>query len=264
MRQVFKIIVVFSLCFSVSAEDEFEPIFNGKNLDGWKTVRGHSSGEHGVFGVNESEEAIHVYAKEEDESRQDVDCLYTETEYSHYELKMEYKWLGKRFTPRADHDRDAGLLFHVHGDFTKIWPYCLEMQLGESDSSKTVQRYTTGDLWVIGKEVQAMNARGDDSFYTPGAELVAVGEGANYDRSLVPCGNEKAHGEWNEVKITVRGAEEAIFELNGKIVNRIEGMSYLVDGKRVALDKGRIGLQAEYAELMYRNIRIKELNPSES
>ena len=29
--------------------------------------------------------------------------------------------------------------------------------------------------------------------------------------------------------------------------------------KRVPLAKGRLGLQAEYAELMYRNIRIKEL-----
>ena len=64
---------------------------------------------------------------------------------------------------------------------------------------------------------------------------------------------------WNEVTVTVKGGKEAIYELNGKVVNRIHTMTYVVDGQRVPLSKGRLGLQAEYAELMYRNIRIKEL-----
>jgi hypothetical protein len=31
------------------------------------------------------------------------------------------------------------------------------------------------------------------------------------------------------------------------------------EGKSIPLDKGHIGIQAEWAELLYRNIRIKEL-----
>ena len=81
----------------------------------------------------------------------------------------------------------------------------------------------------------------------------------SYDSSFIAEGNERPHGEWNEITLTVKGAEEAIFELNGKVVNRITNMTNAVDGKRVPLTKGRIGLQAEYAELMYRNIYIKEL-----
>ena len=38
-------------------------------------------------------------------------------------------------------------------------------------------------------------------------------------------------------------------------------MTHEVDGKRVPLEKGRNGLQAEYAELWYRNISIQELEP---
>jgi len=34
--------------------------------------------------------------------------------------------------------------------------------------------------------------------------------------------------------------------------------------EKTLLDKGHIGLQAEWAELMYRNIRIKELPAEES
>ena len=35
-------------------------------------------------------------------------------------------------------------------------------------------------------------------------------------------------------------------------------------GNKVPLEKGHIGLQAEWAELMYRNIRIKDLSPVEA
>ncbi len=147
--------------------------------------------------------------------------MYTEKEYSNYVLKLEYKWLDKRFAPRVDHDRDAGLLFHLHGDMAGRWPDCLEMQLGESDTKKTKDRYVTGDLWVIGKDVQVMNQRNADNFYTPGGDRVAVGKNKSYDSSFISVGNERPHGQWNEITLTVNGAEEAIFELNGKVVNRI-------------------------------------------
>ena len=114
---------------------------------------------------------------------------------------------------------------------------------------------------MIGKDVQAMNER-KDPFYSPGATPVPVGQGKPYDRSFTPHQNEKPHGEWNGITLTVRGGEEAIFELNGKVVNRIGNMTFQINGKRVPLAKGRIGLQAEFADLLYRNIRIKELAPT--
>ena len=84
-----------------------------------------------------------------------------------------------------------------------------------------------------------------------------------YDSSYTQINAEKPHGKWNEITLTVRGGEEAIFELNGTVVNSITSMTFFVDGERVPMKKGRIGLQAEYAELLYRNIRIKEL-PAEA
>ena len=69
--------------------------------------------------------------------------------------------------------------------------------------------------------------------------------------------------EWNDVTLTVRGGQGAVFELNGKVVNRVASITHEVDGQRVPMEKGHIGLQAEYAELLYRNIRIEELNVEE-
>lgn len=244
---------------AVAQEEGFTPLFNGKDLSGWKTVVPEKE-EAIAFSVNAEEKAIHTYAGLKAESKQGINCLYTTKEYSDFVVKLEYKWLEKRFKPRLDHDRDSGLLFHTHGNLTKIWPNCLEMQFGESDIKKTDKRYTTGDLWVIGKDVQVKNKR-DGEFYKPDAELTDIGKSKGYDKSYTSIANEKPHGQWNEVTLTVRGGREAIFELNGKVVNRIQDMTYMEDGKRVPLTKGRIAIQAEYAEILFRNFRIKDMKP---
>ncbi|MGJ8655257.1 MAG: 3-keto-disaccharide hydrolase [Akkermansiaceae bacterium] len=259
MKLISTLCLSFVLSLPLVGDEGFVALFNGKDLSGWQSVREGNKEGSGSFSVDEEGRTIHVYAEAKDGAEQPVDCLYTVKEYSDYILKMEYKWLDRRFPPRETSDRDAGLLFHIHGNLTKLWPSCLEMQLGESDAKKTEGRYLTGDLWVIGKDVQVMNGRGSDHFYKAEAPLVLVGKGQAYDSSFTTVNAEKPHGEWNEVTLTVRAGKEAIFDLNGVVVNRITEMTTLVDGKRVPLEKGRIGLQAEYAELLYRNIRIKEL-----
>jgi hypothetical protein len=50
-------------------------------------------------------------------------------------------------------------------------------------------------------------------------------------------------------------------ELIGKVVNRLGRITHEVDRKRELKKKGRIGLQADYAEMMYRDIRIEESKP---
>ena len=62
------------------------------------------------------------------------------------------------------------------------------------------------------------------------------------------------------MEIRVNGSESATFVFNGEVVlETFEFIQQGKDGDAVPLDKGRIGLQAEWAELMYRNIRIKEM-----
>lgn len=262
------LISVFCLSLILSlpliGEEGFVALFNGKDLSGWKSNRDENEKGRGLFSVDPNAGTIHVYADAKDGAKQPIDCLYTEKEYSDYVLKLEYKWLDRRFPPREKHDRDAGLLFHVHGNLQKLWPFCLEMQLGESDPEKTDKRYLTGDLWVIGKDIQVMNSKEGRYFYKPDAAMTTIGKNKSYDYSYATINAEKPHGEWNEITLTVRAGKEATFDLNGTVVNKISSMTTLVDGERVSLEKGRIGLQAEYAELLYRNIRIKELPEKEA
>ena len=254
--------LIFCLSLSILpilAQDEegFVPLFDGKTLDGWKAARADGDNP-GAFSVNEEEQAIQTYLGKEANSKQATDCLNTEKEYSHFILKLEYKWVGKRFAPRAKWDRDSGLLFHVHGDLKKVWPLCLEMQIGESPGDKphgrrSAGRFHTGDLFVLGKGLRTDTATSDEKSYDPEVEPVT---GTSIETKL---GAEKPMGEWNEMELHVHGSEKAVFIFNGETVLETSNFTQVIDGETVPLEKGRIGLQAEWAEVMFRNIRIKEL-----
>jgi len=251
--------LVFALILTTAhaGEEGFVPLFDGKTLTGWTAARSKGDG-NGAFSVNEKEKAIHTYAGREAGSKQNNDCLVTDGEYSHYILKLEYKWLENRFAPRTDWDRDAGLLFHIHGNLKKVWPLSLEMQIGESPADKPhvkgqKGRYHTGDLFVLGNRLRATVTK-TGAYYDPN------GEPFTGRHVQTPLGTEKPKGEWNEMEIQVHGGEKAVFILNGKKVLELTDITQKnADGRYIPLEKGHIGLQAEWAELMYRNIRIKEL-----
>lgn len=244
-----------------STEQGFIPLFNGKDLNGWTSARSTGAADWGPYSVNETEKAIHVYAGQEANSAQKTDCLNTDEEFSHFILKLEYKWNENRFEPRPEHDRDAGLLFHVHGNLSKVWPYCLEMQIGESpgdkpDAKGKAGRFHTGDLFVLRHDLRTSTPVGDDRKYS------ANGKRKTGRNIRTPLGAEKPKGQWNEIELRVNGSEKATFILNGQVVLETFDFHFVdKDGNKVALDKGRIGLQAEWADLMYRNIRIKDLAP---
>ncbi|WP_347840187.1 DUF1080 domain-containing protein [uncultured Draconibacterium sp.] len=251
------ILVGLSLLTLQADAKRFKKLFNGKTLEGWTAARSLGEGDWGNFSVNRKEKAIHVYAGETHGSRQETDCLNTITEFSHYILKLEYKWLEKRFDPRVDWDRDAGLLFHVHGDRKKVWPWCIEMQIGESPADKTEKRrFHTGDLFVLGDHIQ-VKAHHTDGWYDPNGDIAEP-------RALrTKLGVEKPKGKWNKMEIHVHGSKKATFILNGEVVLEIfDFVQKADDGSTSPLEIGSIGLQAEFAELLYRKIRIKEL-PSE-
>jgi len=256
LRLLFTAVPLLTSSLLGELEKGFVPLFDGKTLHGWTSARSTGEGDTGAFSVNQEEQAIHVYAGREAGSKQTTDCLNTDREFSHFILKLEYKWLEKRFAPRTDWERDAGLLFHVHGNLKRVWPLCLEMQIGESPGDKpnakgSAGRFHTGDLFVLGKHLFTETPR-QGSMYDAKAKR-QIGKS-----TLTPLGVEK-HG-WNEMEIQVHGSEKATFILNGQVV--LETYNFTQqdqDGKTIPLAKGRIGLQAEWAELLYRNIRIKEL-----
>lgn len=165
--------------------------------------------------------------------------IVTKKEYGHYNLELKYKWGKRKFEPRAKEKRDAGILFHIQKNRNEIWPSSLECQIQEGD---------TGDLWVIkGPKVSVVLEDGTTKFIDSSRKQ-------KYLRNI-KFNNYENKG-WNLVRLEVRGSESAKFYVNGHLVNEIK--DFLTDDDS-PLAKGSILLQAEGAEITYKNIRIQEL-----
>ena len=67
------------------------------------------------------------------------------------------------------------------------------------------------------------------------------------------------HEGWNSVEVIVRG-DSATYIVNGVTNNVANDIREMVSNQWVPLKKGKIALQLESAEVLYRNVLIKELD----
>lgn len=234
-------------------------LFNGENLDGWIARRGKRGNDTSqtieeMFRVRDG--VIQVYAGAAQDGFQFNGNLYTEQSFSHFHLQIEYRWKENRFRPRHRSVRDAGILFHIHSQPDEVWPPSVEMQLGGGEPGAA---YVTGDLWIIGNT--RAKAPSIDGKYQPGAPLVEFGVSEDISRvNLTSVAATKPHGEWNLAEVIVHGSESAKFILNGQLVGTVSDMRFEDEsGQWQPLSSGPISIQAEWAELEYRAIRIQEL-----
>ena len=160
-------------------------------------------------------------------SGQDFAYIVTEKKYGDFRLTLEFKWGEKKYPPRENAKRDAGILYHVNfysGD--KIWPRSLEYQIQEGDC---------GDFWMT-----------DSTTIIHNDTLTARKNAFNVVKTKDA---EKPTGQWNEVTVIVKDGNITHL-LNGEVVNT---------GRMGNTKEGNILLQSEGAEIYYRNILVQEL-----
>ena len=238
-------------------DSAWTPLFNGKNFDGWMAAYASkpvdSRPASALFTVENN--MIHTYANDAAGTEQSFAILETDKEYQDYRISLEYKWGTKKFGPRRDLLRDAGLLYHKHADKAFDWPPAVESQIQEGDA---------GDLWAISSQasstIHPLTSR--HALPADGGVPVTVGKFGDYGRIRHGALNELP--EWNTVEVIVRG-DRAIHIVNGFINMRATDLKRWDPGKAawVRLDRGKIAIQAESAEIYYRNIRIRPLTPDE-
>lgn len=228
-----------------------ESLFDGKSLDGWQTVveKGWDVDGSTLFAVNEG--VIHVYPTQDAGSKQPFGGIITQERYSDFHLTLEYKWGTKKFAPRDNAVRDAGIIFHIVGE-PVIWPTGIECQIQEGD---------TGDVWIIG------NTRASSPVHQVKKSFDSLGDletrGAGIEGGRFPRGDCWEIPGWNKVEVIVKG-DSAVYKVNGHTVNEVYKLRYNADINSdwswESLREGRILLQAEGSELFYRNISIEELD----
>ena len=247
--------------------DEWVLLFDGKSLDGWVAHLGKRGNETSqpldeIFTIHDG--TIHVYRNAPNRTKQYSANLRTEAKFSSFHLQVEYRWMDNRFQPRHAAVRDAGILFHLHTDPDAVWPPSVEMQLGGGEPGAP---FVTGDIWIIGNTRAQTRAKLDGTVYyqDSAAPLVELGgrHPANEDMlgaSYTNVAATKPHGEWNLAEVIVHGSKRAEYYLNGKLVNEVTDLRYQDENDEwQPLGSGHISLQAEWAELQYRVVRIREL-----
>ena len=243
-------------------ESKWIPLFDGKTFDGWYTyLQKHEKNEDPtkVFQVHDG--MIHVYRDHSENDDVTFGYLATNIEYANYHLRLEYKWGANKFRPRAELRRDAGLLYHLVGADI-VWPRCLECQIQEND---------TGDCFAVrGAQVastveiariETPSGPKDLPRYKPqteGGVLQTIGQGSI--ARIVKSGSHERNG-WNTVEVIVHGSDKAVHTVNGHTVFEATNLRQQSGDATnwEPLAQGRIALQAEFAEVFYRNIEIRPI-----
>ena len=236
----------------------WKPIFNGKSLSGWSVhyaskTPADAPPPSSIFEVKNGE--IHAYPTQKAGSEQPNAYLLTVADYKDYVVSLEYKWGEKKFPPRLEHVRDAGLLYHVHRDIPANWPAGFESQIQEGD---------TGDSWAVSSQVSSF-VDPKTGLYAPpenGGVPITVGKNGDFLRTRHSRVNE--YPGWNTVEVIVRG-DRATHIVNGVVNMRVSDLKGWDAGTNswVKVDHGKILLQAEAAEVFYRNIKVRPLTPAD-
>jgi hypothetical protein len=233
------------------SDKDFETIFNGENWDGWnlKIRSGDEELASQIFSIEDG--MVHVYKYMPDSSALNTrkcathGLFYTQKKYSKYIFKFEYKW-GEKIVNNFDQwQYDAGFYYHVAED--AVWPKGIEYQVRYNHLT---HKNHTGDLIISGVKAQ-WYSNDNKEFCLPGDGGTAKTHKGWMFLADPDVEYNALNSKWNQCEIIVMADKYSIHKLNGKIVNIASNLS---------VSEGIIGLQAETAELFYRNIQIKEFD----
>jgi hypothetical protein len=251
-----------TVCFVIGASllsaqplpdsDGWISLFNGRNFDGWYTFlpsTGKNSDPKKVFKMENG--MIHILDIPESDERQEFGYLASEREFFNCRIRVEFKWGAKRFVPNNENKRDSGLLYFFNGP-DKIWPRALEFQIQETD---------VGDLWLLdGSRITTKIETEGLPMYVLSGPLKTQNRGR-----IIKFGDFEDRNGWNVLEL-VLDADKATHIVNGRVVMRawdIQQPSTDDPIQYVPVSRGRIMLQAEGAEVWFRNLQMKPIKPTE-
>lgn len=186
-------------------------------------------------------------------------CLISKKEYENYHLQLKFKWGNKKWEPRMDKMKDSGILYHSIGDFGaeywRSWMMSQEFQIMEAH---------TGDYWSQATSAIDIRAFKSESGLNPMAsqnqDYLSFGEKDKSGNYCLRSNNyENEQGEWNTLDLICFNGK-SLHIVNGKVVMILKNSRYLNDkGEFVPLNKGKIQLQSEAAEVYFKSVKIKPI-----
>jgi len=253
------LLIAFAIVFSIVAcssqpkekPEEWVSLFNGKDLDGWTVkITGYPAGENfgNTFRVEDG--LLKVRYDAYDEFRERFGHIYTNRSYSHYKLRVEYRFVGDQVAGGPGWAlRNSGAMLHAQAPETmhldQDFPVSVEAQMLGGDGE---HERTTGNVCTPGTEIYI-----NDSHYT---DHCASSTSKTY------------HGDqWVTMDMIVLGDSIVHHVIEGDTVMTYTRLT--VAGGNVTpkpdiafgpLKEGRISLQSESHPVDFRKIEIMDLS----
>ena len=238
-----------------SQAETWIPLFNGKDLTGWKPkLAGHELGDNfaNTFRVEDGVLKVSYDGYETFGGR--FGHLFHEREFSHYRLRIEYRFTGEQCPGAPEWAlRNSGVMLHgqAPGTMTRAqgFPVSIEVQFLGGDGT---------------------NPRPTANLCTPGTNVVMGGELVT--RHCTDSSAPTFHGDqWVTVEVEVRGHELVRHLVDGKEVLSYrepqldpadaDAQRLLASGAPAKLDHGTLSLQAESHPVEFRRVEILPLEP---
>lgn len=227
-------------------EDGFTPLFNGKDLTGWtpKFV-GHEAGVNynNTFRVEDG--LLTVDYGVWDNFNRSFGHLFYNTPFSHYILRVEYRFIGEQCTGGPGWAfMNSGVMFHGQT------PQSMGLNQDFPDSI---------EAQLLGQHPDTPQDRPTANVCTPGTHIVKDGK---LIRAHCTKSSSKTYrgDQWVTFELEVHGHDKIIHRVNGEKVFEYEKPQ--LSGNNIddpELSSGTISLQAESHPIQFRKVEIKLL-----
>ena len=233
--------------------EQWIPLFNGKNLDGWTPkITGRELGDNWNDTFRVEDGVLRVAYDRYQDFGGHFGHLFYKDKFSHYRLRIEYRFVGTH-TPGGPGwaVRNSGVMLHCQDPKTMTrdqeFPVSIEVQFLGGDGKR--ERHTA-NLCTPGTHVEI------------GGNLVT--------RHCTDSTSNTYHGDqWVTVEVEVRGDEVIRHLVDGKVVleygkpqldeNDPDAKRLLQKGAPKAVKEGYIALQAESHPVEFRKVELMRL-----
>ena len=241
-----------SACAPTGTE-EWIPLFNGRDLEGWTVkITGSELGQDpwGTFRVEDG--LLTAGYENYDEFQGRFGHLFYREPYSHYQLRVEYRFVGNQVSGGPSWAfKNSGVMFHAQSPESMLrdqdFPISLEAQFLGGDG---VEERPTANLCTPGTHVEIDGVRVEDHCITAAAPTFHGEEWVTVD--LLVLGDSLiAH---------VMGADTVLVYarpvIGGGVVSGFDEAEKN-DGQR--LTAGYIALQSESHPIQFRQVLLRKL-----
>ena len=243
---------LFSILLVSPEDNNWEYLFNGKNLDGWEIkIRNHELGNNfnNTFKVKDGSLKV-SYENYENFDNKFGHIFYTKKKFKNYHLSLDYKFSGSHLNGAPGWSiKNSGIMLHCQHPSTML----IDQEFPVSAEAQLLGGLGEGD-------------RSTANICSPGTDIDINGKKAEYH-----CVNSSSktynNDDWVNVEVIVYSDSiihhlvegDTVLTYSNLRVGGGEIPENYVSKKGQILDEGYISLQSEGHPVEFREIKIKEL-----